>query len=700
MADWPRRRKPLDAPVVWQEFQRLIDVLDDVITPAGSSSTTAATIGGALIPLAPPVSDSVTLSGSGNGTSTYAARADHHHPLWEGIAPIWTQNHQWAANVLPSAAYARDVGSLTQPWRSVYAAELVVQTLVAQNVMATIGGRILVGPTTELTRALGNGVGDTTIYVKHNEMASGDRAYLQKSGQVEFLAITSAATEITPNEEYSYTVTRDLDGSGRNSWVAGDAVVNTGTTGDGFIDIYSTSGVNAGTTNGPTIVGNVRNSGTWSDWSSAWAIGNLKNLYGLGGSDIYGAAFGKYANGSSFITVDATNGVRIQNRASGADTVVGQWDASGNLTLGQVATNSGNAYWDNTAKQLKFRGGTNGTVVQAYVDTSGAFTAGGGNVVINSAGVNIAAYTVSEPAGPTTLSFGPSYSASSRYFRTHLTDSPSGLGYSRANLIAGKRNAGNTGDLYFTNLQLYCYDSGGENTAFVFRAVNNGGAEGAILRGDWSGNVWAYGNLSTYNYIYPGTGSGFQSTRYLYDDGSRTKASGGFTTGSDVTAGTYVSAGSYVAATTYASIGTYADIASRRLRVYTYGVTGFDSAIRNLYVALWKDQANKTGGYSVGEARGIYLVTLQARGDDSTGMVELWLFAAQPGYNSTWWYTATRIGGTAVSTFTVDTNHDGNVDDGKFMAHWNWGNNYDDQIAITVDELTPSANYRPEWAAS
>ena len=42
----------------------------------------------------------------------------------------------------------------------------------------------------------------------------------------------------------------------------------------------------------------------------AWAVGNLNGLYGYG-VDIYGAAFGKYVNNCSFLTIDPTNGIRM-----------------------------------------------------------------------------------------------------------------------------------------------------------------------------------------------------------------------------------------------------------------------------------------------------------------------------------------------------------------------------------------------------
>jgi hypothetical protein len=469
-------------------------------------------------------------------------------------------------DVLPSTAYDLNIGSLQKKYLTLHVAELWVETLVAQETLATIGGRILVGPTTVLTRDFD--AADTTIYVKHNEMANGDRAYLEADGRVEFISIDSAATasaELLSNPgfetaggggadiwanwtesagdgalanetsakhsgsdaakvtagaslntyvkqagtvtagnrykvdfwtrgdgtyggrflvydatagadiialrptdnnsttygrkwvyfhapvgcssvevylycpgtntgiayfddvslslaEYSYTVTRDLDGTGANDWNAGDAVFNTGAAGDGFIDLYSVHGVKAATEFGPTIVGNVRNSGTYNDWTEHWAIGNLNGVYGYSAT-AYGAAFGKYS-AADYITIDATNGIRfldsadtVQGQLSSAAWTLGevgaaksnvhitagaiqlrtnatvniQLDASGNASFGNVAANQGNMYWNNANKRAEFRGGAGGTVVQAYVDTDGSIVAGGGEVTLNTDGVGIAA---------------------------------------------------------------------------------------------------------------------------------------------------------------------------------------------------------------------------------------------------------------------------------------------------------------------
>jgi hypothetical protein len=404
---------------------------------------------------AAPGADSVHVGASAEGNAASFARSNHTHNLDEAIAPTWTGGHTFqediqleadldfvgaqsitttagnltiapagdlvldpAGNdVLPGSNYDINLGMLSKKYLTLHCAELWVETLVAQDTIATIGGRILVGPTTTLTSDLAPG--GTTIYVKHNQMASGDRAYMEADGKVEFMSIDSAPGGSGP---YSYTVTRNLDGTGANTWYAGDAVFNTGTTGDGFIDLYSIQGVVASGA-GPTIVGNVRDSATYNAWTEYWAIGNLNGLYGYG-TDTYGAAFGKYS-AADYITIDASNGIRFLDSA---DAVQGQLTSAvwtlgnvaggeyvsissagiemrsssflvvdisntGDFTLGRVETNMGNMFYDQSEGRLNFRGGVEGEVVEAYIDTDGSITAGGGVVTLDTGGIDIAATT-------------------------------------------------------------------------------------------------------------------------------------------------------------------------------------------------------------------------------------------------------------------------------------------------------------------
>jgi len=400
-------------------------------------------------------------------------------------------------DVLPNSNYDISLGSLSKKYLTLHAAELWVETLVAQETIATIGGRILVGQSTTLTSDLTNVA--TTMNVKHNNFRNGDIGYLEANGQLEFIQIASEATGTGP---YTYTIQRNKDGTGAGTWYAGDAIFNTGTTGNGFIDLYSlwslngrnlsyiynwsgtafsadysssaywtpfgdgannaindcvyfgltgttwnnlyfnittaavysatlvweywngaawtafTPTVSAGTAAaafktagaysvtwttlaswaatsvngltafwvrarvsaftswttlprqsdrkvravekqyGPTIVGNVRDSATWNDFSERWAIGNLDGLYDYG-VDTYGVAFGKQS--AAWMSIDDANGLRIKS----GSTTVGSWDISGNVTVGDG-------------------GGEN-----VYIDAAGVYLRSGANVYTSLAGTTL-----------------------------------------------------------------------------------------------------------------------------------------------------------------------------------------------------------------------------------------------------------------------------------------------------------------------
>ena len=229
-----------------------------------------------------------------------------------------------------------------------------VATYTDASARASIGVLVALAP----TPATGGG---STIIVKHNQMQNGDTVYMEANGKVEFMRIASAASGSGP---YTYTVTRDLDGTGANDWYAGDALFNTGQAGNGFIDLYSLRGIKSASQAGPTIVGNVRTSATYNDWAEHWAIGNLNGLYDYGAT-VYGFAAGKYtgAGGTTpWLSVDATNGIRMMR----GSTKLGQWATDGTITVGRVAAGAGNVLLDSGGVRLR----TN-TVVKLDAQTDG-----------------------------------------------------------------------------------------------------------------------------------------------------------------------------------------------------------------------------------------------------------------------------------------------------------------------------------------
>jgi hypothetical protein len=232
--------------------------------------------------------------------------------------------------ILPNLNYFTNIGDITKKYLSLHVAEIWAETLVAQNTIATIGGRILVAPSNILTQDLS--ASGSSITVKYNNLFNGDTIYMEGNNQVEWMRITSGSSGTSGS--YVYTVTRNLDGSGANNWLAGDSLVNTQ---KALIDIHSLNRFTGSEVIGGGITGYVRNSNTYNDLKPLWAIGNLQNVYGYG-SETYGVAFGKYDDGETWLSMDTTNGFRIVRGASSAE-ILGQWTKTGSVIIGSTNTN-------------------------------------------------------------------------------------------------------------------------------------------------------------------------------------------------------------------------------------------------------------------------------------------------------------------------------------------------------------------------
>jgi len=213
-----------------------------------------------------------------------------------------------------------------------------------------------------------------TITVKHNEMAAGDVAYAESATfgtpQFEFFKILSSASG-SPGS-YTYEVERNYDshsGSGSyNEWLAGDALFNTGTNDEGFMDIYSYNSVTkSGTTTGPTIAGFVRNSEYYNDWTERWAIGNLDGLYGEGATT-YGVGLGDYANGNYMKYTSHDGNLLIK---AGNDNVEISADGIG-IEVGSVSNNAITWYNAGTHVGKIFGGGTGAIWITGGKDAGGS----------------------------------------------------------------------------------------------------------------------------------------------------------------------------------------------------------------------------------------------------------------------------------------------------------------------------------------
>ena len=209
-----------------------------------------------------------------------------------------------ASSLYPSSNLSTTLGLLTNKWSTIHAGELVVENLVAQDVMATIGGRIMVAPTSQLIADVGPGTAgetqtiDSHFDVKHNNFCEvNDILFLQTApggiAQYEAVKVKSGPTVVTGG--YRWLCTRNIDGSGPgvgNSWLEDDAIVNLGhNAGDGFIDITSTSGIYS--SSGPHISMHARSSNN-SNWQvpEVMRMGNLKGTW-FTSNNKYGLMLGK-----------------------------------------------------------------------------------------------------------------------------------------------------------------------------------------------------------------------------------------------------------------------------------------------------------------------------------------------------------------------------------------------------------------------
>jgi hypothetical protein len=311
--------------------------------------------------------------------------------------------------VIPAATYTSNLGSVPNSWLTLFAAELHVGTLVAENVLATIGGRVVVAPTTQLNSDLRSD--ETIISVKHNEIALNDILYLEAGGNIEYMQAVSTAQ--ASGDHWHYAVTRNLDGSGANEWAAGDAVLNMGTTGDGYLDIFSNHAIASATQYGPAIVGRVKTGTAWNASTARFAVGNLDGKFGYSGS-VFGFAAGSPTTGS-WVKIDDTNGLRMGNNTTthvqittaGAATFTGDGNGVTNINGGNIATNS------ITASQIA--AGTitateiTGTTLSVIASDMGSLTAG--NITISSGGN----YIWLNDAGDGALNIGGSTKASAPF---------------------------------------------------------------------------------------------------------------------------------------------------------------------------------------------------------------------------------------------------------------------------------------------
>ncbi|QDP58167.1 MAG: hypothetical protein Unbinned5123contig1000_52 [Prokaryotic dsDNA virus sp.] len=232
--------------------------------------------------------------------------------------------------VLPKGNLQVDLGTDTRKWRSVYAGELIFDNLVAQNVVSTIGGKIMVAPTSQLVQDLPQGA-TTYIHIEHNDSNFKNAwIFLSKGsgGTVQIEAIRTQnvdPTEVVAGKEYKYPIqTRNGDGSGANAWAKGDAVsvlhcISSGGS-KGFIELTASGSVF--NNNGPRITlfsATTTGETAWNAAKPMFSVGQIQGYAGFPDSDDFGLAIGNnlllnpVTEDFRGLTVDRAKGLRMYN---------------------------------------------------------------------------------------------------------------------------------------------------------------------------------------------------------------------------------------------------------------------------------------------------------------------------------------------------------------------------------------------------
>jgi len=218
-------------------------------------------------------------------------------------------------DILPIASDAYDLGSSTLLWRKIWASEFD-SVIFSQNAITVTGGWWLI-PHSSGTLQAGVSVSDTTIDFG-SVLANGDYVLLRGAGQVEYMQVGSLVSGTT------YNVTRNLDGSGANSWPSGHVWVSYGQSGDGRIEFDAQT---AGARMSLKTQGGAYNAST--------EMIRIGDLTGWGGGTVgYGIAIGDPAGDR--LTYDSTNGLIIAGDGSAVTNINGGNIQTGTVTATQI----------------------------------------------------------------------------------------------------------------------------------------------------------------------------------------------------------------------------------------------------------------------------------------------------------------------------------------------------------------------------
>lgn len=315
---------------------------------------------------------------------------DDDHPQYAGIAQteditgVWThRNTLNVQHVLPRTPDTWDLGSELLRFRTGHISELRA-TIFAEETLSLVGGWLSVP---HGQGALESKLLDNVNYADLGQegLSPGDIIELRDVGQVEYLRIESHI------DAGVYFVTRDLDGSGANEWVAGTVYRVLGQAGDGRIDL------NAHDTPRISII---EQGASYNQQTEHVRLGDLENWQGAGLTG-YGLAAGSFED-DEYLYYTPSTGLVVEGTVKARAGYLKDLSIDGVLSIGLsggiyqgtgtfVAPSRGLKIWNESGvgRIAGFDGGNE----QWYAGADGKFYAGQGRVTLDRNGVAIAVGT-------------------------------------------------------------------------------------------------------------------------------------------------------------------------------------------------------------------------------------------------------------------------------------------------------------------
>lgn len=247
-------------------------------------------------------------------------------------------------HMLPAANDTYDIGSTSLLWRKAYISEIDA-VLFSQSSVNVQGGWMMIPHS---TGTLGADV--TTIATRIDfgdnagSISANDFILLRSSSKVEYVRATSLYSGS------QWNVTRNLDGSGADSWLSGQVWINLGYNGDGRIELNAQSG-------GPKI--QVITQGTsYNTQTEHVRLGDLTGWQSAGLSG-YGYALGNYS-GNEYMYYSSGSGMVIRGTIYADDGQLSSLTVSGtlNISTGGVLKSGATAYNSGTGFWLEYNSGT------------------------------------------------------------------------------------------------------------------------------------------------------------------------------------------------------------------------------------------------------------------------------------------------------------------------------------------------------